>query len=478
MTSKLVLVTGATGYIASRLVPRLLDRGYRVRCMVRRPHMLRERAWFSRVEVVPGEVMDSSSLERPLEGVWTAYYLIHNMSRGRGYTGMELQGARNFVEAAGQAGLQHIIYLGGLADPQAVIAAHLRSRIETGEALRCGPVPVTEFRTGVITGSGSISFEMIRFITELLPLIPGPPWMQNRSQPIASENVFDYLLAALENPAGQGRVFEIGGPEVMSYRQLMLEYARLRRLKRRMMELPYIPLWFMALGVGLTTPVPRRIAYALIDGLRSDSRVQRPDAQEAFPDIKLIPYPQAVIDSLARRHPDNLEPVWSDGQRAVVNIRHEGFFINHRSLHVAAPPAKVFQVLERLGESGDWLYANWLWRLRTWIDERLQANRLEPSPRAALTPLKVGDRVGAYRVEAMTAEARLLLRSELRAPGEGWMEWRVQPEQGGRSRLTQTGFFSPHGLPGFLYWYLLYPGHELVFRGLIRAIARKAEGRH
>src|SRR5215207_9871489 len=211
---KLILVTGATGYIASRLIPRLLDSGYRVRCLARDPVRLKGRSWFRHVEVIQGDVTVPSTLHTALQSVQTAYYLIHNMSHGHGYTSLELDSARAFASAAEQAGVEHIIYLGGLADPEQHIAPHMRSRIETGRVLREGKIPVTEFRAGVITGSGSISFEMIRFMTELCPLVPGPLWMKNKSQPIAIQNVIDYLFAALTNPNGRGQVFEIGGPNV------------------------------------------------------------------------------------------------------------------------------------------------------------------------------------------------------------------------------------------------------------------------
>jgi uncharacterized protein YbjT (DUF2867 family) len=471
--SPLILVTGATGYIASRLIPRLLERGYRVRALARQPWRLRGRAWFRHVEVVPGDVMIPSTLTAAMEGVHTAYYLIHNMSSGRGYTEKELDGARNFTAAAEAAGVEHIIYLGGLADPQAHIAAHMRSRIETGEVLRNCRVPVTEFRAGVIVGPGSISFEMIRFMTELLPLVPGPTWMRNRSQPIAAQNVLDYLLAALETPEGRCQVFEIGGPDLMVYSQLMLEYAHLRGHKRRMVLLPYIPLWFMALGVGLATPVPQRIAYALIDGLRSDSRVQEPTAQQVFPNVKLIPFQQAVQDSLAQLHPNYLEPVWTDGRRPVVNVKHEGFFINHRSMHVDASPEAVWRVIHSLGGENGWLYAGGLWKLRGWLDSLLRPYKTSrPSPRrgAALHP---GDILDFYRVEDVTS-TRLFLRDELLTPGDSWMEWQVLPDGDG-AHLTQTGYFAPRGLPGFLYWNLLYPIHEFVFRGMFREIARRSE---
>jgi uncharacterized protein YndB with AHSA1/START domain len=231
----------------------------------------------------------------------------------------------------------------------------------------------------------------------------------------------------------------------------------------------------MSFGVGLTTPVPAPIAYALIDGLRSDSRVREPGAQEVFPEVELIPYEAAVAGALNWLHPELLEPVWHAARREAVSLRHEGFFISHRSLHVAASPERVFRTLCELGRDGDWLYANWLWRLREGLDRLFQ--KLSLPAHAGPVP-KVGDRMGPYRVEALEPERRLLLHSELKAPGEGWMEWRLEPEEGGRTRLLQTGFFTPRGLPGFLYWYLFYPGHELIFRGLIQAIARKAEGRH
>lgn len=471
--SPLILVTGATGYIASRLIPRLLERGYQVRALARQPWRLRGRAWFRHVEVVSGDVMLPSTLTAAMEGVHTAYYLIHNMSSGRGYTEKELDGARNFTAAAEAAGLEHIIYLGGLADPQAHIAAHMRSRIETGEVLRNCRVPVTEFRAGVIVGPGSISFEMIRFMTELLPLVPGPAWMRNRSQPIAAQNVLDYLLAALETPEGQCQVFEIGGPDLMVYSQLMLEYARLRGHKRRMFLLPYIPLWFMAFGVGLTTPVPQRIAYALIDGLRSDSRVQEPTAQQVFPNVNLIPFQQAVQDSLAQLHPNHLEPVWTDGRRPVVNVKHEGFFINHRSMHVDAPPGAVWRVIHSLGGENGWLYADGLWKLRGWLDSLLRPHKTSrPSPHRRTT-LQPGDILDFYRVEDVTS-TRLLLRDELLTPGDSWMEWQIIPDGNG-THLTQTGYFAPRGLLGFLYWNLLYPIHEFVFRGMFREIARRSK---
>ena len=319
MDKKLILVTGASGYIASRLIPRLLEQGYRVRAMARRPEQLAARAWGNRVEFVRGDITVPGRLGPALDGVQTAYYLIHSMTIGRGYTRIEIDSANNFALAAERAGVEHIIYLGGLADPNAKhLAPHLRSRMETGETLRRGKVPVTEFRAGVIAGSGSISFEMIRFMTEALPLIIGPAWLKNKTQPIAAENVIDYLMAALENTDKQSRIFEIGGNEISTYGDLMLQYARVRGLKRKLLMLPGIPLWFMAVGVGMMTPVPRRIAHALIGGLAGDSIVQHDEAQRIFPNIKLINFEDATTNALSHLSPFSMERVWEGLDRNAV----------------------------------------------------------------------------------------------------------------------------------------------------------------
>lgn len=440
---KLILVTGATGYIASRLIPRLLQHGYRVRCLARQPRRLTGRSWFRSAEVIQGDVMTPSTLAQALDGVHTAYYLIHNMTYGRGYTERELEGAWRFASAAAQAGVRHIIYLGGLADPEQHIAPHMRSRIETGKVLREGQVPVTEFRAGVITGSGSISFEMIRFMTELFPIVPGPTWMKNKSQPIAIQNVIDYLFAALENPSGRGGIFEIGGPDITTYGELMLQYARIRGLKRRMILLPGIPLWLMAFGVGLMTPVPRPIAYALIGGLANDSVVQHAEALKIFPEVKLIDFNSAIDEALEKTHPSHIERVWEDGERRAKSIKHEGCFIDHREMNTGVSLENVFQTITRLINHSDWC------------------------------------------VEVYEPDRRILIKDKSQRAGDTWIEWQVSrtPAPNHRSgvagpaytKLTQTIFFSPRGLPGFLYWYLLYPFHMINSRALIRKIAQQSE---
>jgi len=427
----LILVTGATGYIASRLIPRLLETGYRVRCLARNPLRLKGRRWFHAVEVVQGDVTTPSTLRAAFVGVNTAYYLIHNMTFGHGYTSLELESAHAFTVAAEEAGVEHIIYLGGLADPEQHIAPHMRSRIETGRALREGNIPVTEFRAGVITGSGSISFEMIRFMTELFPIVPGPAWMKNKSQPIAIENVIDYLLAALTNPNGRGQVFEIGGPDLTTYGDLMLRYARIRGLKRRLFLFPGIPVWFMAFGVGLMTPVPYPIAYALIGGLSADSVVKHSEALQVFPEVQLTDFNTATRDALEKTHPDQIERVWDDGRQGAKSIKHEGCFIYHREIQMDAKSEQVFRALQQA------------------IDQQTDFIRVK-----------------------QTNEQIVVCMKE-QVAGEKWIEWRVVNTEN-VTYLSQTVFFSPRGLPGFSYWYLLYPLHLFNFHLLLQGISNAA----
>jgi len=449
MTSPLILVTGATGYIASLLIPQLLKRGYRVRALARQPERLQARTWYPQVEMVRGDVMQPETLVSALDGVQTAYYLIHNMSFGRGYTSIEIEGARNFAEAAERMGVEHIIYLGGLADPEQHIAPHMRSRIETGATLRKGSVPVTEFRAGVVTGSGSISFEMIRFMAELFPIVPGPTWLNNKSQPIAVQNVLDYLLAALTNANGRGGVFEIGVPKIFTYKDLMRIYAEIRGHKRRFILLPFIPVGFMAFGIGLMTPVPRKIAYALVGGLSTDSVILHSVAETTFPEVLLMEYESAVAEALKRLHPLKIERVWEDGLGGVKILKHEGFFIDHREMKVNAPTEKIMEVVKGFDKNSDWIFANWLWRLRGWFENHT---------------------TDFYEIDLNESE-HVLFRSTLKAPGDGWMEWRVKD-----GVLKQTAYFAPRGLGRFLYWYLLAPFHSYLFRGLLKTIAKKSGG--
>lgn len=415
MAARRILVTGASGYIAGKLIPRLLAAGYTVRCMVRKRRSIAYRSWASQVEIVEGDVSLPETLLPVLQGVDTAYYLIHNMSRGHGYHQVEMAGAEAFALAAEQAGTAHIIYLGGLADPADEIAPHLRSRIQTGIRMREHPVPVTEFRAGVIVGPGSISFEMIRYICEQFPVLVGPAWLKNHSQPISAENVVDYLVAALENPDCRGQVFEIGGLERYTYADVMRIFARIRGLRRPILLVPFLPTALMAALVGRLTPVPASIAYPLIEGLSSDSIVHDPKALAVFPEIQPTPYRVAVQDALEKLHPRALDRVWVRGSEDIYRLKHEGFILE--CLHVP----------------------------------------LEQAPEAVLAGLGrfAVVHLPGYHVEA-GEEGRLLMRVEERN-AKGWVEWQVVEGNPSGRFLRQTNFYAPRGLAGFLsswFWRL------------------------
>jgi uncharacterized protein YbjT (DUF2867 family) len=431
LTDKNVLVTGASGYIAGLLIPRLLESGCRVRCMVRDPRKIAHQPWADRVEVVYGDVSRPETLAPALQQVETAYYLIHNMSYGRGYQVIERHSAQNFSQAAHSAGVAHIIYLGGLVDPEAEIAPHMRSRIETGEVLRSGPVPVTELRAGVIVGPGSISFEMIRFICEQFPIVIGPNWLHNYTQPIFAENVVDYLVAALKNPNGRGQIIEIGGPDVYTYAETLMIYGQARDLQRWLITFPFLPAAFMAFVVDKLTPIPAAIAHPLIGGLHSSSMVTDPKARWIFPEVELVGYHQALEKSLAWLHPDHLEPLWRRRECPYQFIMSEGFLIETREFSLDLP-------LE-----------NALPRLDLWIDRRFPAS----SVRKALQ------------------NSSILVEERQDSLGCCWSEWELRSISPSETILRQTGYFAPRGLTGFLSSWMWRRRQKRVYRQILRFLA-------
>jgi uncharacterized protein YbjT (DUF2867 family) len=485
----LALVTGATGYVGGRLVPRLLEAGFRVRCLVRsRPGRLDGRPWREAVEVAVGDVLEEGSLDTALAGVDVAYYLIHGMSRSGDFRDRDVRAGRHFAGAAQRAGVGRIVYLGGLGDPAADLSEHLASRHETGDALREAGVPVTELRAAVIVGSGSISFEMVRYLVERVPTMIMPKWVSTRIQPIAVRDVLSYLVAAASEPKARGRIVEIGGADVLTYRRMMEIYADERNLPRLMLPVPVLTPRLSSLWVHLVTPIPSEIARPLIEGVRNEVIVRDDEARRIFPTIEPIGYRQAVQLALARLDADEVETSWSDAiasargdARPVMLADEEGMLLEHRERWVNAPPALVYQAFSTIGGATGW-YANGLWRLRGVLDRLVGGPGFRRGRRDA-DELRVGDAVDFWRVEAVEPGRRLLLRAEMKLPGDGWLEFRAEtdpegaePAQAeGRTLLSQTAYFAPRGLSGLLYWYTVYPLHGPIFSGMIDWLAARAE---
>lgn len=476
----LVLVTGATGYIGGRLVPRLLDLGLRIRCLVRDPARLRGRSWAAAAEIVTGDVLRAEGLADALAGADFAYYLVHSLGAGPDFHRRDLEAARAFALAAREARVSRIIYLGGLADSSQTLSLHLRSRQATGEALRSAGVPVTEFRAGVIVGSGSLSFEMIRYLTERVPVMICPRWVYTRTQPIAIRDVLDYLTAALSTPESSGRVIEIGGADVVSYGEMMLAYAQVRGLRRWMLPVPVLTPHLSSLWVNLVTPIPGAIARPLIGGLRNESVVRDPSAQSIFPEIRPVSYRVAVERALAKLQASRVETAWSDALSTsrghlspVVLSSHEGMIVERRQRVVCVAPEAVFSIFTGLGGDRGWLSFDWAWRLRGAVDRLLGGVGLRRGRRDQ-DVLRVGDALDFWRVEDVEPGRALRLRAEMKVPGMAWLQFQAMPHEGGATLLSQTAYFAPKGLSGWLYWYGLYPIHALIFSGLIEAIAQRS----
>jgi uncharacterized protein YbjT (DUF2867 family) len=478
--TELVLVTGATGYIGGRLAPRLLQAGHRVRCLVRDPERLQGRPWLDQVEVLPGDVLQPDTLGPAMEGISAAYYLVHSMAGGEGFHERDLIAARNFAAAAKAAGVGRVIYLGGLGDPDTALSEHLRSRQDTGDALREGGVPVTEFRAGVIVGSGSLSFELIRYLVERLPVMVAPRWVFTCVQPIGIRNVLEYLVAALETPDSTGEIIEIGGADIVTYGDMILGYARARGLRRRLLPVPVLTPRLSSLWVHLVTPIPSAIAQPLIEGLRNEVVVRDDKAGRLFPGIKPLDYQTSVEMALARLDSGEVETMWSDALMTtqgdvppVVLTTLEGMNLEHRQLQVPAPDGVVYCVFAGLGGERGWLYLNWVWHLRGLLDRLvggvgMRRGRRDPDN------LRVGEALDFWRVEAVEPDHLIRLRAEMKVPGRAWLQFHVHPMPDGGSLLSQTAYFAPKGVWGLLYWYGLYPIHKIVFAGMIRNIAERA----
>ncbi len=472
-----ILVTGATGYIGGQLVPRLISAGHHVVCLARDPNRLAGRKW-ENVAVRLGDVLDYSSLPPVLQGIEVAYYLVHSMAEGaRGFEERDYVAAGNFGKAAHEASVKRIIYLGGLGGGETKLSSHLASRQRVGDILRASDIPVTEFRAGVIIGSGSMSFEMIRYLTERLPVMITPRWVTTRCQPIAIENVLDYLTRCLTEPLSIGRTFEIGGPDVMIYGDMMRQYAAARRLKRFLIPVPVLTPRLSSYWVDLVTPIPASYSHPLIEGLRSEVIVHDLSAQEIFK-INLIPFTEAVQQALDLTRSGEITTYWAGAQAGLqpgVTLKvTEGMIVEQRCVNSTSMPEAVFAIFASIGGKRGWYYADWLWQLRAVLDRLVGGvgmRRGRPSP----NDLRPGTTLDFWRVEAVELSRLIRLRSEMKTPGPTWLQFEAQPRAGGGTLLIQTVLFQPHGLAGLAYWYGLYPIHQLIFSGMVHAIVRRAE---
>ncbi len=479
-TAQRILVTGATGYVGGRLVPRLLAAGHAVRCLARDPGRLAGRPWRDRVDVVAGDALAPATLAPALAGIDVAFYLIHSLGTGEEFARRDREAAAAFGAAARAAGVARIVYLGGLGDPATALSHHLRSRQDSGAALGEAGVPVTEFRAGVVVGSGSLSFEMIRYLAERVPIMICPRWVFTRTQPIAIRNVLDYLVAALERPESAGETIEIGGADIVTYGEMMTGYAAARGLRRWLLPVPVLTPRLSSLWVHLVTPIPAAIARPLVLGLKNEVVVRDTLARQLFPEIVPLGFREAVRLALDKLDAGAVETTWSDalsssqGDRPIVRLENrEGMILERRELRVAATPERVFAAVRRLGGRTGWLYMGWTWRVRGALDRLVGGVGMRRGRRDPVD-LRPGDALDFWRVEAVEPPTLLRLRAEMKVPGRAWLQFEVREDEG-QSVLAQTAFFAPKGLAGLLYWYVLYPVHALIFSGLVRRLAARAE---
>ncbi|MEA2023814.1 MAG: DUF2867 domain-containing protein [Actinomycetota bacterium] len=479
-----ILVTGATGYIGGRLVPRLLDHGLEVRCMSRDPEQLALDPWRDQVEVVEADAQDPASLGRALEGCDAAYYLIHAMEGSpKRFAEKDRVAAENFRNAADRAGLRRIVFLGGLGIDDEDLSEHLASRHEVGRILASGGTPVVELRAAVIIGSGSLSFEMIRHLTEVLPVIMRPRWVGTRCQPIAVRNVLEVLVAVLDDPDPVNRVYDIGGPDIFTYAEMMQIYAEVAGLKRRaVVPLPIFSARLSPLLVGLATPLPVGVARPLIESLRHDV-VVREASPPGFGPASLLTYRKSLERALSRVDHSEVETRWSDAVSTPAAALPgdpvwSGAAMNgdRRIVDSSASEDDLFWAVSRIGGDVGYYTMNWTWILRGWFDRLIGGVGLRRGRRHP-EELRPGEALDFFRVAAIDPDRhRLLLRAEMKVPGAAWLGWSIEPLENG-SRLIQVAQFAPRGLAGRLYWWSLLPFHAPIFSRMAYRIARTAEQR-
>ncbi|MFD3869932.1 SDR family oxidoreductase [Streptomyces sp. NPDC058623] len=503
MTGPHCLVTGATGYIGGRLVPELLDSGHRVRCLARSPERLRDHPWAGRADIVRGDVTDAASVASALQGIDVAYYLVHALGTGRDFEGRDREAARIFAEQARAAGVRRIVYLGGLTPtgiPARDLSPHLRSRAEVGEILLASGVPTTVLRAAVIIGSGSASFEMLRYLTERLPVMVTPSWVGTRVQPIAVRDVLRYLVGSASMPPEVSRAFDIGGPDVVTYEDMMRRYATVAELpKRLILRVPMLTPRLSSHWIGLVTPVPRALARPLAESLRHEVVCDEHDIAEWVPDPPGTPisFDEALDLALKKVREADVTTRWSsaslpgapsDPLPTDPDWAGGSLYSDRREIAVDASPTALWKVVEGIGGDNGWYSFPPAWAVRGWLDRLVGGVGIRRGRRDAAR-LRVGDSLDFWRVEEIEPGHLLRLRAEMRLPGLAWLEMYADPAPdeetdrrtdaatgpGRRTLYRQRALFHPHGLLGHMYWWSVSPFHAIVFGGMARNIARAAE---
>lgn len=483
----LCLVTGATGYIGGRLIPELLDLGYRVRILVRDASRVSQHPWVSKVEIVDGDAEDPTALARALDGVDVAYYLIHSLLVKENFEDSETRIARQFGQLAGKANVRRIVYLGGIVSDEKEFSPHMKARAETGQMLSESGVPTIEFRAGVVIGSGSASFEMLRYLTERLPIMTTPKWVKNRIQPIAVRDVLRYLVGAAGLPANISGTFDIGGPDVFTYAEMMQRYAKAAGLRKRIIiPVPVLTPRLSSGWVGLVTPVPYTLAKRLVGSLKHEVVAKPSNINELIPVAEggLTGFDRAVKLALAKIKDARVETRWSNA--SVPGTPSEplptdpewaggSLYKDVRVVRSKNSISEIWSRVEAIGGENGYSTASWAWELRGLIDKvfggvGLRRGRRDPQH------LMIGDAVDFWRVEELVPNQLLRLRAEMKMPGLAWLEFNLRADEStGESVLTQTAIYAPKGLLGHLYWWAVFPMHGLVFPSMVKTAAGKSK---
>jgi uncharacterized protein YbjT (DUF2867 family) len=474
---KKILLTGATGYVGGRLLPILEEKGHIIRCLSKHPENL-SHIESERVSTIKADLLDYESTIKAMKGIETAIYLVHALGSKKNFEKLEKEYANNFALAAKHNNVKRIIYLGGLGRGKK-LSKHLQSRQETGEILRSSGINTIEFRASIIIGSGSISFELARSLVERLPIVITPKWVHNKAQPIFIEDVLSYLIEAIELATDQNEIFEIGGADQVSYADIMKEYSNQQKLNRIMIPVPLLTPYLSSLWLGLITPVYADIGMKLIEGVKNPTIVEDHRAREVF-NIDPRGLQESIKLALEEEKNEFRQTYWASAFSTrdctgndCLNLSHKNYKYDVRTIKVMAEPARTFACIQKIGGKNGWYYADYLWRLRGFIDLMLGGVGLRRGRRDPVD-LKQGDIVDWWRVELFEQDKLLRLRTEMILPGAGWLEFSVKPLDRG-CELTQTVIFYPRGFQGILYWYALKVPHNMIFSNMLKNIKKEIE---